>query len=304
MIPEPDRSLVSRLNLNQLVGFVALANLGSFKAAAASSNISQSALSIQIRLLEESLGVALFHRTTRSVALTDDGRRLLPIARRALHEIGVIAAEFRDQTEMKRGTTSLAAIPTVDGCRIPTILRRMESLYPEVTVRFVVRESSGAAAEMVRRGEADFGIFNKATNLEDLTFTPIFRDTFFAIIPASERRFARRKQISLRDLSGLPLILQPPGTAIRTMLDTLAAAQGIELEVRRELLNAEVLVSLVREGLGTGVLPAGALEPLKLSGCQIIELPEISLRTIVLASSKRRSLSPAAVVLQLSLIHI
>lgn len=291
---EHDLTLARRINLNRLMTFVTLASSGSFKAAAARCHISQSALSTQIRLLEASLGVTLFHRTTRSVTLTDEGRRLLVVARHVAHEVTVIASEFKDQTELKRGSATLATIPSINGCHIPAILRSMESDYPGVSIQFVVQDTSTAVGGMLRRGEADLGILNGETDLEDLSFKPIFQDRFLAAVPTSDARLARRRRISFRELKKFPFLLPPSGSAIHNAVRSAASRAGVDIQVRMEVVNAEIQISLIREGMGVGVLPKGVLPSLNLNGCTLIEMPEMPPRIVGLAASKRRTLSPAA----------
>lgn len=89
--------VLRRLNLNHLLGFLAVAEAGSFRAAAGHMHVSQSALSVQVRQLEEVFGVPLFHRTTRSVTLTVEGERLLPVVRRLAGDMAQVTLELREK---------------------------------------------------------------------------------------------------------------------------------------------------------------------------------------------------------------
>lgn len=113
-------TLLSRINLNHLPGFLAVAEHSSFRAAAQRMHISQSALSVQIRQLEQMLGVPLFHRTTRSVNLTSEGQRLHSVARRVTEELGQVAAALQEDAQLQRGVVNVAVLPSLAAtwCRV------------------------------------------------------------------------------------------------------------------------------------------------------------------------------------------
>lgn len=294
MSSAPDLALLRRINLNQLIGFLVVAEARSFREAATHLQMSQSALSMQVHLLEQALGVPLFHRTTRSVSPTREGSRLLPAARLLARELSLAASEFRDEAAVNRGVATLITIPTLSPDLVPGAIKRLANAYPGVQVKLQVLDASNAVAQVLRDGGADVGILNARANLGDLSCTPLVEDEHVAVAPASLQALADRTEISLRELAGFPFLVQPRGTSIRELVQSALQAQGSAMRVRQELLDAAGLVALAASGLGVAVVPIGALSMSRLERVRVLRLPELPLRTVVLATSTRRSISPAA----------
>ncbi len=287
-------SLLRRLNLNHLVSFLAIAESQSFRAAATRLHLSQSALSVQIHQLEETLGVPLFHRTTRSVTPTEEGKRLIPVARLLAQEVTLVAGDFREEAALHRGVATLAATASITSFFVPPILKALTDAYPGIKIQLLVKESSNAVADMVRQGEADVGLLNFSEELKELTVTKLLEDELVAIVPASERRLAKLKQTTLRQLAEFPFLIQPRGSSTREVLESHMREDGVTVNIRHELLQADVSVAMVRQGLGVAILPVGALAPLNLEGCRVLRLPAVSSRAVGLVTSTRRSVSPSA----------
>ena len=164
--PQP-RALPRRLNHNHLPVFLAVAESGSFRSAAARLHVSQSALSVQVRQLEDVFGVPLFHRTTRSVSLTGEGERLLPVVRRLTGDIAQVAMELREEAQLQRGVTTIAVLPSLAAALMPGILRDFAALHPGVQVHLRDAASKNAF-ERVRPGEVDMGLLSSGDNLQEL----------------------------------------------------------------------------------------------------------------------------------------
>src|SRR6202046_3753483 len=148
---------VAQVNLKLLHMFVAVAENRSFRMAAEQLNRSQSAVSMQIKQLEEQVGLAIFHRTTRRVELTSEGERLLAHARRALDEWDNGLRQIRDVVDIQRGTLSIGCVPTVAATILPRALNVFQKAYPGININ--LRElAAHDLLDSVRRREIDFGI--------------------------------------------------------------------------------------------------------------------------------------------------
>lgn len=286
-------ALPSRVNLNHLPAFLAVAGSGSFRAAAAQLHVSQSALSIQIRQFEEVLGVPLFHRTTRSVALTREGQRLLPVARRLCEDVAQIAQDFRDEAELQRGVVTIVTLPSLAAAVAPRLLRGFAAHSPGI--RIGLRDlDSRLAVEALDRGEADLGLLSHNPRLQQHRFVALMDDELLAVVPASGHALSERRRLRLRDLLAHPLLLNPRGVDLRETVEARFTQQGLVPAPAQELVGSHALVALVAAGQGVSILPRLALATARMEGCRAIRLLDGGSRQLGLVVPKGRSLSPAA----------
>lgn len=286
--------LLRRLTLNQLLGFMVVAETRSFRSAAARIHISQSALSVQIRQLEQALGVPLFHRTTRSVNLTEEGRRLNAVARRVSADLSQVALELKEEAQLQRGVITVAVLPSLAASMMPRAMREFAALHPGIEIRLRDADSM-RALELVRRGEADIGVLSRNEELHELRFGALFREDFLAVVPAAGHPLSARARVGARELAAFPLLLNPRGVDTREALETVFRAAGVVPQPAQELIGTHALVSLVGAGFGLSVLPRMALLGLNLSRCKLLDLREAVSREIGVVLSTKRSESPAAV---------
>lgn len=247
---------LAQVNLKLLQTFLVVAEESSFRVAAEKSFRSPSAVSAQIRQLEEQLGVALFHRTTRNVRLTDEGEQLLECAQRALLEVEGGLRKIQEAADIRRGKVSLSCSPTVAETRLARVLAAFEKDYPGIEVS--VRElTSSALFDSVRNREVDFGI-GPAIDTSEFQFDPLMEDPLFALVP---KRFitTAKRSISLATLSNMPLLLLNPATALRGMLETAMTERHLGFTTRYEFTQAQTLISMATAGLGAAILPKIAL---------------------------------------------
>ena len=121
--------------LRELEAFLGVARFGNFTRAARSLHMSQPALTVRIRHLEDALGVRLLDRTTRSVALTQVGREFLPVVERVLGEIDAVAVNARELAGKRRGLVTVAALPSIASTLLPATVAAFKTSHPGITVR-------------------------------------------------------------------------------------------------------------------------------------------------------------------------
>lgn len=246
------------LDVRQLRAFVTVAECGSFTRAAASLNLSQPALTVQIRKLEEALGIRLFDRTTRMVALTRSGTELLPALGRILRELDGVLAETRQLSTMQRGIVRLAVLPSFASGVLPEIIAEFRARHPGVgfSIRDVI---ASGVADLVASGEADLGLTGGAVSGPDLEILLRGTDSMHAVYPAAHA-LARRARIVIADLAAHPLILMDAATSVRQVVDAAFAAAGVAPLVGAEVTYMSSAVGMVRAGLGVAILPGSAME--------------------------------------------
>ena len=292
---------MSQINFKLLHMFIAVAENKSFRQASEQLNRSQSAVSMQIKLLEDQVGAALFHRTTRRVELTAEGLQLLTHARRALGEWENGLREIREVIDIQRGTLSLACVPTIAATTLPQALHAFQASYPGININ--LREL--AAEDMLdclRRREADFGIGPEMDGSTEFQFAPLFNDPIYALATRAFP-FRKRNSVDLAELSAYPILLNSKSAALRSMLERALAVRNLQMKIKFEVEHSYTLAALAGAGLGVGILPKVALpRPIKKT-MQALPIVNPTLeRTVCIVSLRGQSFSPAASALT-SVIH-
>ena len=280
-------------DLADLRAFLAVADQGSFRAASETLHLSQSALSRRVDKLEDSLGVALFTRTTRKVELTTVGRAFVHKARNVLNELESALLGIQDVAERLSGEVTLACVPSAVAHFLPAVFEEYHRRYPRIRIR-LMDESSSEVLLAVTRGNADFGVTYIGTQEADIDFRPLMEEAFVLACPAGHP-LAGHASVAWADLGEHRYIALAQGSGNRFLIDQALARSQSRPRWFCEVTHVPALVSLVAAGLGIGVLPRMALPPDGRHGLVAVPLvkPRVS-RTLGLISRRGRPLTAAA----------
>ena len=249
-----NRGLGSDLSIRHLRALVAVAEYRNFAAAATNLGISQPTLTRTVRKAEDMLGVTLFTRTTRRVALTAAGREFMPMAERLLSDLGLGIRNIRELADVERGQVVIASLMTIAHGILPTVIRQFAEQYPSVAVE--LREGvQTRVLEEVRGGSADFGLGDSADVGGHLELEALGKHGFRIALP-NGHRLLRRKSVSLSDLTEERLVSMPTEAAARRTLDVAALAAGVILNSHFTVGQFTTAFQLVAEGLGAAIVPA------------------------------------------------
>jgi DNA-binding transcriptional LysR family regulator len=281
------------VTLRQLQAFCTVARLGSFTKAASALHTTQPALSLQIAQLEDSLGLRLFDRTTRNVAITSVGRELLPRAERTLAELSGMVDSAAGLGARNVGRVVVAALPSVASSLLPEAIGEFAKAYPGISV--ALRDAlGGQIAEWIRNDEVDFGVTAEATSDPSLRFAVIGSDEMVAVTPEAHA-LARVKRLTLEALVEHPLILMSRDSSVRRLVDEAFAERGRLAQPVQEPVYMSTAVAMVRAGLGVAIVPSSASE---LRGAGDLRVHHIAhrgmARQIGIVSKRGQTLSPAA----------
>ncbi|OWW20421.1 LysR family transcriptional regulator [Noviherbaspirillum denitrificans] len=273
--------------------FVAIADHGSFQAAADSLFLSQTGVTRRLQTLEEFLGVKLIERTTRTVALTSTGQDFLPQARRLLGELSSSLIEIRETGKSRRGNVTIACVPTVGVRFLPRIIQEYSSAFPDNRIKILDHSSSGVGNAVLQR-EAEFGINIAGPHHAELESVPLLED-HFAFVCREDHQLAKRKEIDWKQLEKYPLILLGQFSGNRALLEQAFGSHSLKLQSLYEVQRVSTALGLVAEGVGVAVLPQLSMQKDAYPRIRVIPLanPRIS-RTLVLLSRKTAIFSPAA----------
>jgi DNA-binding transcriptional LysR family regulator len=287
------RPALPDFSARQLEAVLALAEYGSFVAAAARLRLSQPALTRSIQRLESALGVRLFERSTRRVQITAAGREFAAVAERMLNDLGITVQSVREVAEERRGLVVISSVMSVAGGLLPGIVASYRADRPGVEIH--VREGVHAAVlEDVRSGVADFGI-GYVDELPDFAAgTALSRETFCVVLPA-RHKLAARRGLSLSELRDEPMVGLPTEARTRRTIDAAAATSDVPLRQAVVVSQFATLMALVGAGVGIAIVPKGAtLGPLA-RGLRSVPLVEPRLsRRLGLIALREREPTPAA----------
>lgn len=290
------------MTVKQLRAFLAVAQSLSFAQAGERLHVSQPALSLAIKNLEQSLGGPLLVRTTRSVALTPEGETLLPIAVRLLADWDNAEDLLRQHFTLQLGRVALAAMPSFAGNHLPAALKAFRAAHPRVgvTVHDVVNEH---VLEMVRDRRVELGIAFEPVTLDGLCFTPLYTDRFVAMVPA-DSPLAGQAQVSWSELLGEPFITLQRPSAVRLLLEDSIVSRHGKLPVAFESHQLVTVGRMVAEGLGVSAVPSLCQDQMETLGARCLPLddPQIS-RRIGLLHLAGHQLSRAAQALSDTLVE-
>lgn len=282
------------MELRQLNALIAIADHGSFSAAATALHTVQSNVSSHLARLEKELGASLVDR--QSGRLTEEGLAVLERARRVSSEIEAAVADVASLRHEVTGSARVGMIGTTARWLAPLLLERMSAAHPGVSL--VIGDGTSATLQpLVSAGSVDAALLNLPQSSPDLVERPLFDEDLVLVVPVEHPLYGTDR-VSIEDLDGLSLLLPAPGTNFRQEIDQACSAAGIGLKALAELDGVRLIASLSIRGYGPAILPAtGATEIRDLQPISVTGLPR---RTVGLVQRRRgRPSAPARVMLEL-----
>jgi len=279
------------MDIRRLSYFLAVADHGSFTGAANAIFVSQPAVSLAVKELEQELGAKLFHRLGRRVTLTPAGEALVDPARRALRDIEVGTVAVTAVAGLIAGHLDLCCLPTLAAHPGADLIGRFRRRYPGVSVNMAAADDPADLGGRLRSGRCELGITESATVAGELQCDVLMDQSLAVVMPPGTASHAL--PVSLSRLRGTPFVTTPAGTSTRRLLDEAFAAAGVEVEVVVVTAQREALLPLVLAGAGATLLPEPIAQTAAARGAVIVRPSPAIRRTVVLAH-RHGSLSPAA----------
>lgn len=281
-------------SLSSLRLFMQVAVTSSFSETARLANLSQPALSRTIKLLEEELGVRLFDRNSRNVALTPAGAALLPTVERLAGDFDLAFEELRQTFAGQRGRVIVGALPSAAAHILPTIIADFRRTHPQVEI--ILRDNlSGALYQQMLDRLVDFAITTPPGLGEGFRFDPIMDDEC-VLVSRREEADAIAAPADWAVFAQSPFIAMEARSSVRLLTDSAFAKTDMLVRPLYECAQLATVGGLVSAGLGITLLPRSTLPMLGVGGdiaWRSMAPPHVS-RTIGIARLENRSLSPAA----------
>ncbi|MGI8883746.1 MAG: LysR family transcriptional regulator [Pyrinomonadaceae bacterium] len=240
------------MEIRQLKAFLAIAEAKTFTAGARLTNITQAAISMQIRQLEDEVGLPVFTRTPRRVILTEAGEHLLGRARRILREHDTAIAEIAELAGAEHGRLRIGSASAMFATQqLPKILQNLKDRFHRAEVT-VISGTSQLLGERIMHGELDIAFVSLPVENSNLQTELLFSDEIVAIANPNHP-LAKEKLISAAQLAGENLILGEKGGNTRRMIDDFFAAASVRPNVVMELSRQEAINQMVENNMGVGI---------------------------------------------------
>ena len=248
-----------RLDLLTLRVVIAVAESGSISAGADRLQLAVAAASARISSMEAALGIRIFERSSRGVALTSAGRMLVQRGRELLADADRLATDLRDWSLGLAGQVRMLANASALLQVLPQRLEQFTRSHPRIRVDVEERMSPEIPAALLE-GRADVGVVDVVTPAQGLAYFPFFRDQLALVVPAGHA-LAGAREARLHQLLGENFIVIAGSNAVSTRLFNAAAALGETLNIRMQMRSFDAASRMVAAGLGVAVLPAEAIAP-------------------------------------------
>ena len=278
------------MDLRQLAALVAVAETGSFSAAARQLHTVQSNVSTHVARLERELDVVLVDRP--SGELTEAGTAVVTRARQIQAELDALEGDIASLHDEVSGQVRLGVIGTTARWVVPPLLVAVTAQLPRVRL-VVVDATTSSLLPQLLGGRLDLAIVNLPVDDPDVMTEDLFDEDPTLVTPL-DHPLATRDRVTLADIAEFPILLEPQGTNFRDVLDEQARAQGVTLVPQAEIDGMRLLATLAFQGFGAALLPASAAPNWVGGDWRRVLVDDIEGRSVGLARRRRGQLSAPA----------
>ena len=282
------------MHLETLKVFCDVVETKSFSVAASQNYVTQSAVSQQIRMLEEKYGKQLLERTRGNVQLTPAGEILYQASKEIVQRYQDLESRLQDVAKVIAGTVRVATVHSIGLYELSTQLKRFLKAYPQVQLQLGYSRSSKIYEDALKGG-IDLGIVAYPNRRPGITTIPLREDRLVLVVPPTHA-FAKHRTISTNRLAGEALVGFDRDIPTRRETDRVLRKHGIDPRYVTELDNVEVMKRVVEIGLGIAILPEQAVRP-EVKGGTLVAVQisdEVFPRQLGIIHRSGKHFSPAA----------
>lgn len=282
------------MHLETLKVFCDVVETKSFSVAASQNFVTQSAVSQQIRMLEERYGRRLLERNRGNVQLTPTGEVLYQVSKEIVQLYADLEARIQIMAKVVAGTVRVATVHSIGLYELSQPLKRYLKACPQVQLRLEYGRSSKIYEDALK-GTIDLGIVAYPTRRPQITIIPCRQDRLVLVCPPGHQ-LARHRSVSIGRLAGEPFVGYERDIPTRKETDRLLRRYGVEVRYVMELDNVETIKRVVEIGHGIAILPQPAVRPeVKGKTLVAVELAEETpMRPIGIIHRQGKHFSPAA----------
>jgi DNA-binding transcriptional LysR family regulator len=282
------------MHLETLKVFCDVVETHSFSVAASQNYVTQSAVSQQIRMLEEKYGKQLLERTRGNVQLTPAGEILYQVSKDIVQRYGELEARLQAVTKVVGGTVRVATVHSIGLYELSAQLKRYLKAYPQVQLQLEYSRSNKIYDDALR-GAIDLGVVAYPSRRPGITVIP-FREDRLVLVCPPQHPLAKHTKVSIKKLADEPLVGFDRDIPTRKETDRVLRRHGIDARYVMELDNVEIMKRVVEIGIGVAILPEHAVRPEvrggTLAAVQVAD--EVFLRQLGIIHRSGKHFSPAA----------
>ena len=281
------------MHLETLKVFCDVVETRSFSIAASQNYVTQSAVSQQIRMLEEKYGKQLLERTRNNVQLTPAGEILYQVSKEIVQRYGELEARLQAVAKVVAGTVRVATVHTIGLYELSAQLKRFLKAYPQVQLQLEYSRSNKIYDDALKGG-IDIGIVAYPSRRPGITLIP-FREDRLVLVCSPQHPLAKHKQVSIKKLDGEALVGFERDIPTRRLVDGLLRRHGVRVSYAMELDNVETMKRVIEIGTGIAILPEPAVRPeVKAKSLAAVQLSdELFLRPLGIIHRHGKHFSPA-----------
>ena len=250
---------MAEINFHRLFIFHTVARLGSFTRAAGDLNISQPAVSIQVKELERSLDTTLLIRMRSGVSLTDTGETVFDYTRRIFTLADEMINAIQDLTGLESGRLTIGSSSTPGEYILPLAIGRFRERYPKVEVSLAISNTRTVIDQILSR-ELDLGMAGAPVDIRGLASFLYVNDEV-VLIASPTHPISRRRRLAVQDIVDEPYVMREAGSATRRAAEEHFASMGVRVRVAMELGSNEAVKRATSAGLGLGVVSKFSVGP-------------------------------------------
>ena len=271
------------MEVRHLASLIAIAERGSFSAAARHLKTVQSNVSAHISRLEKELGVTLVDRLSGKV--TDEGAVVVERGRRIIHELQDIEADIHSTDIEIEGESRMGCLSTTGRWLIPAMFPIAHTTHPKLRITVV----EGGTLNLVPRlisGDLDAAIVHFPIADPELNVDPLFSEEI-VLLAHPKFSWAAKESITLAELASHHLLLAPRNTELRRIIEKTAASRKVSLRAQAEIDGVRLLASLAIDGFGPTLVPSTAVPRLAAENLHVVQIPELPRRLVGWATKRR-----------------
>ncbi|PFM82565.1 LysR family transcriptional regulator [Bacillus sp. AFS077874] len=279
------------MELREIEYFLAICDELHFTRAAEKLGISQPALSRQMRALEDKLGVRLFDRLGKKIAITEAGKILKEESDKIFSNIKFIYEQIGELQKVKRGKLIVGAMSGELSKLASEVFLELHRMHPYLQMKIIKLDN---IEERIIQNEIDIALTHQPYEKKQLTNIPLYNEEFSLVVPI-DHHLAKRDIVEFEKIKDIPFVISPNNHYCRKLIDDAATSKGFVIQPIIELTDVQSILKIVKAGVGATILPNSLLAFENPQSLKVIKLVNpVICKEIAIVHHKKKYIGTAA----------